>query len=602
MATLYAQATGNWSAILWNTAANGSGSNQTPAAADTLVSNTFNVTVDGNYTVTRVTNTLGGTFLLTNGITLTCTDATAGVLGNFANVAAVTNALSSPNAATITGNVSVSGSNSIGVAFTSTGRMTINGNVTTASLTSNAIIMSGSGELIINGSLTNNWTWCIIASNAGSINITGNITNGFGVYVTGTTSVSVTGNVLGGSNSNNVGIRVEGNATVSVVGNVTGGSGGAAHGIAIASGNGPVTIVGNVTAATGNGINSAGTGAVIITGSVSAKVAVSGAVLTGSGNILITGSVFSESAVGVSSTGAGDLRIIGTLNGFAVAAISKTNGTSFLTGPFLRNVLYPSIQVVNSTRWVWDSSLVNSTYMEVYKSDLTTKHSIYTSDSFSLPAIANVRTGIVYGPTNLVGTCAVPPAANVSLNVPVDNTVGTGYISVAEYTTLFESIFGLDPGQDLMEGLAALLGLEPGENLLTELEAIETQIEADLVSIDGRLENLEDRLAEQVPEGPVIVIPPPGPLQTTAWCMCFTEDGEPEKNVEIIITCLKATDNGAFDSAPKILKSNVEGLASGTIPRGAGFTFSARRGNGKTIKFNGVDEETLELPTLLGSP
>jgi hypothetical protein len=42
------------------------------------------------------------------------------------------------------------------------------------------------------------------------------------------------------------------------------------------------------------------------------------------------------------------------------------------------------------------------------------------------PATTNVRTGIVYGPTNnLTGTCAVPPAAAVSLGVPVDNTVGT---------------------------------------------------------------------------------------------------------------------------------------------------------------------------------
>ena len=101
MTTLYAQSTGNWSAITWNTAANGSGSNQTPAAADTLVSNSYTVTVDGDYTVTRVTNTGGGTFSLANGVTLTCTDATAGVVGDAANVGAVTMSLASPNAATL---------------------------------------------------------------------------------------------------------------------------------------------------------------------------------------------------------------------------------------------------------------------------------------------------------------------------------------------------------------------------------------------------------------------------------------------------------------------------------------------------------------------
>jgi hypothetical protein len=44
------------------------------------------------------------------------------------------------------------------------------------------------------------------------------------------------------------------------------------------------------------------------------------------------------------------------------------------------------------------------------------------------PATTNVRTGIVYGPTNnLTGTCAVPPSGSVTLGVPVDNTTGTAY-------------------------------------------------------------------------------------------------------------------------------------------------------------------------------
>jgi hypothetical protein len=38
---------------------------------------------------------------------------------------------------------------------------------------------------------------------------------------------------------------------------------------------------------------------------------------------------------------------------------------------------------------------------------------------------ADVRSGTVYANGALEGTCAVPPAASVALNVPVDNTVGT---------------------------------------------------------------------------------------------------------------------------------------------------------------------------------
>jgi hypothetical protein len=67
------------------------------------------------------------------------------------------------------------------------------------------------------------------------------------------------------------------------------------------------------------------------------------------------------------------------------------------------------------------------------KYDLTT-NTLYTPGvATGHPATNNVRTGIVYGPTNnLTGTCAVPPAAAVSVGVPVDNTVGTGYLNATD--------------------------------------------------------------------------------------------------------------------------------------------------------------------------
>jgi hypothetical protein len=69
------------------------------------------------------------------------------------------------------------------------------------------------------------------------------------------------------------------------------------------------------------------------------------------------------------------------------------------------------------------------TEWEFRKSNLTT-NTLYTPGvATGHPATNNVRTGIVYGPTNnLTGTCAVPPANTVSLGVPVDNTVGTAQL------------------------------------------------------------------------------------------------------------------------------------------------------------------------------
>ena len=110
------------------------------------------------------------------------------------------------------------------------------------------------------------------------------------------------------------------------------------------------------------------------------------------------------------------------------------------------------------------------------------------------------------------------------------------------------------------------------------------------------------RLGEQVPDGPVVVIPPPLPGQTTAWTVCYDEEGQVEAGVEITIICTKSTDGGAFDSTPVVLTSDEDGLASGPIPRGAGLTFTARRGSGRAVRFSGVDDETLELPPLVGAP
>lgn len=129
-------------------------------------------------------------------------------------------------------------------------------------------------------------------------------------------------------------------------------------------------------------------------------------------------------------------------------------------------------------------------------------------------------------------------------------------------------------------------------------DAVRVELAPELASITA----MEERLEEQVPDGPVVVIPPAGVGQTTAWTACYDEEGQVEEGVEITIICTKSTDGGAFDSTPVVLTSDEDGLASGPIPRGAGLTFTARRGSGRPVRFSGVDGETLELPPLVGAP
>ena len=115
---------------------------------------------------------------------------------------------------------------------------------------------------------------------------------------------------------------------------------------------------------------------------------------------------------------------------------------------------------------------------------------------------------------------------------------------------------------------------------------------------------LHERLADQVPAGPVVVVPAPAAGQTTAWAMCYDEDGAIEKDAEIYIQCVGASGTAAaYDATPLTIKSDATGLAAGPIPRNASLTFTARRGDGgRRVRFTGANADSLALPALIGTP
>ncbi len=101
-----------------------------------------------------------------------------------------------------------------------------------------------------------------------------------------------------------------------------------------------------------------------------------------------------------------------------------------------------------------------------------------------------------------------------------------------------------------------------------------------------------------------MVLPAPAIDQTTAWCLCYDENGLPEEGVSIYVQCVGASGtSAAYDTNAVIMVSNVDGVAAGGIPRGANLSFEARRGQrGRRVSFAGVDADTLALPALLGAP
>ena len=148
------------------------------------------------------------------------------------------------------------------------------------------------------------------------------------------------------------------------------------------------------------------------------------------GTVNITGNCYGSTPYSnghVISDG-GTITIIGGMFGGLGAIVN--GGTVTVSGQISNNGGYMALRSTSSlrlfngaqTQWTFgtDNLSVDAT---LYTPGVATGH----------PAEANVRTGVVYGPTNsLTGTCAVPPANTVNLGVPVDNTTGTAFLTAAD--------------------------------------------------------------------------------------------------------------------------------------------------------------------------
>jgi len=345
MANVRAFRSGNWSDTNPATSPWGTGGVlYAPAAGDDVFCGAFNVFIDINVTVNRITNfgassrlwkdgattsiTGNGSFILDEGVTLTSN------VNNYALGA-------SPGGNSSASCVVLSGSNSASVV----------GNITGGTLANGIGINSTtSGSLRITGSVTG------ADFNAGGL---------YGVYHNGGGSVVITGNVSGATGSSRPDCQ-------GVFNNTTG----------------TVIVVGNVLATTSPGINNSSTGTAIVVGNVIATSA--------------TNAFVSANASAIN-------KISGNI-------INNSNGTAAIYAARYRVDPVPTNSVIQYSNT-----------------------NMFTTDSlsaFSMPPVSAVRSGVAYANSTLTGTCKVPSANSVNIGVPVDNTVGTAFLTPA---TLFDA-------------------------------------------------------------------------------------------------------------------------------------------------------------------
>ena len=308
---------------------------------------------------------------------------------------------------TITANVTCTELSNDGTGiYTLNNGVTLTANVTAKSTTANRNIVQFTAASPAAGFIVGNVTGATVSGSTGAVNntssgtltITGNVTGGSGSAAFGcnngsTGTLTVTGNATGGSGSSAYGCNNNTTGTLTVTGNATGGSGSLAFGCYNGS-TGTLTVTGIATGGTTNG-------------AAGANNASSGTLNVGraKGNDFGIGSTAIVAGFGVASAQASITKVKEIEYG--LRGMSPTSGPTYLE-PLLTNV----------------AILVN------YPSGSGSKTLSDPNNTAGLsPAATDVRNGVVYNYGVNTGTCAVPAAGSVAFGVPTDNTTGTATLT-----------------------------------------------------------------------------------------------------------------------------------------------------------------------------
>lgn len=394
MANVYAVKTGNWSdTTVWNTGA-------LPTSADDVYSNTYTVTIDQDITVLSIRNTaatditIGGTYILNGGVTVTTT--TGVVAGN-------TTCLTYSAAGISTINGSINAPNSQPSTYTY------------------ALVHNGPGTLNINGNLNPGGSCsnrgCLSFTGSGVINVVGNNFGGFcnspNVNVNSTGTMNIIGNIQGGSNT--TALNISGSSTVNITGNIGGGAN-TGRGVAIVGGNSVVTVTGNIVEGAGQGqaiFITAGNLTVI--GNIGNNLHTGSQILLNAGSsncyIKVIGTIFSASGANLVSTGTSAINVLSgpfICSPTGIMPINvvrmhyfRTIGSYFEFRDETTNGALPPAAPAPATRLVSPDTLVDA------------------------PIPADVRDGVSYSLGTFTGTLKVPSPNSVSFGVPTDDTFGT---------------------------------------------------------------------------------------------------------------------------------------------------------------------------------
>ena len=436
MAVVKALKSGNWSDLsVWS---NG----LLPAAGDTVYTNSYDIIVDQDILIGDTNNTTvnAGSFVIGQYYKVTYIGST-----NFG---------------------AIGGSSVVGRIFLATGTGSGTGTaITQATITNlaNTNITAAVGGSITVNTAYNIWASIRSINNAflvnnatGSFNVLGDIfsvSSGGASYTirnVSTGTITIVGTVVNFSNGGqNIAIRNEQSGTINIIGTIYSGIN-TATGAVVNVNVGTINITGTLSNHTYAGHYSAYLSGPVVTNLASGTINHTGTIISGGngsfaygiinsgsgGTVVVTGEVYADpnrpfggginnSAI-CTVTGKAYAGVLG-----ANAIISSSAGTLTFNGEIYDNA--DGTTAIYSPRLRTGTTPIKSVIREAL-SGSNTFVNFYTPDyeTFSMPPVSSVRTGVAYASGGLIGTMVVPSPSAVSFGTPVDNTVGKALLNPAD--------------------------------------------------------------------------------------------------------------------------------------------------------------------------
>jgi hypothetical protein len=282
-------------------------------------------------------------------------------------------------------------------------------------------------------SVTNASTTSRLWKDGATTTATAGGTFNLGNGVTVTTTIPVQGNVAGTTT-----VILSGTNSAYLVGSINGPGASTTNPAVQNTGTGVLTVVGSLIGQTSSGANPS-----VVANSSSGIVNFTGTIVGGSsanargldnssaGTIIVTGNVTGgtgSSAFGINNSSTGTAIIVGNVAATSVTnafVSSNANAINKISGNIIN---HPNgTAAIYATRYVVDPVPQNSFIQYSNVNQFSTD----SLSAFSMPPVSAVRFGTSFANGTLTGTCKVPSSNSVNVGVPVDNTVGTAFLTPA---------------------------------------------------------------------------------------------------------------------------------------------------------------------------